>query len=204
MCNNETPLHLGGWDFALERGLLRAPIVIPPSPSAMEHCCVMEMKLRAVLTAELVGGTCGYQAGGLDTQRDAGSSPSQKQLFRHYLSKTAPHVCRNPRSQPPWCNFSPCYPQWSELVVIALARNCKYKCSWRLYAALGSGSQRGHPPPPSGAGWSPAGVSPIQLRRLMAFQLRSKYVCTMNHVPSSVTSRTTDRITPARDGRGAR
>lgn len=67
VCNDKIPLCLGGWDFALGRELSRVAIMLPPSPSAPEPCCVMEMKSRAVLTSGLVCDTCGYQAGGLDT-----------------------------------------------------------------------------------------------------------------------------------------
>lgn len=66
VCNHKISLHLGGWDFALGKELSRAAIVLPPSPSAPEQCCVMEMKSRAVLTSGLVRRTCGYQTGGLE------------------------------------------------------------------------------------------------------------------------------------------
>lgn len=99
-----------GGIFALGTGLLKAAIVLPTSPSALERCWVMEMKLRAVLTAGLVDGTCGYQAGGLDTPESCSSFPSQEQLFRHQLSKTAPRGCKHPQSHPPWCSFPGCCP----------------------------------------------------------------------------------------------
>lgn len=82
-------------------------------------------------------------------------------------------------------------------MAIGLVRDCKCKCLWQLYAALGSGSQWGHPHPPFRPSRNPASASPIQLRRVMTFRLRLKYVCTMNHVPSSVRNSATYRITTA-------
>lgn len=160
----------------------------------------MEMKLRAILTAGLVRGTCGYQAGGLDTLESCWLFPKPGATVQAALQNCFPwlQASLDPPPHPPQCSF-PSLPWWSELVAKASARGCKSKWSGQPHPALGAGSQWSLSPS-LGVPLDPVGASPSQLLRLMAFQLWWKYVCMRNHVPSRVMSSTRHRITPAGEG----
>lgn len=52
-------------------------------------------KSRVILTAGLVCGTCGYQAGGLDTLESCWLFPKSGAAVQAQLSRTASHGCRH-------------------------------------------------------------------------------------------------------------
>lgn len=105
VCSNEIPLCLGGWDFCLGRGALEAAAALPAPPSALEWCCVMEMELRAVLTAGLLGGTCGYQGGGLDTPDSCWLFPKPGAAVQTLALQDCSPWLHHSQSHPPQCSF---------------------------------------------------------------------------------------------------